>query len=106
VSTRFRGTKQINRHPEEAAKRPSRRMIGHRSRVYPRSGIINCKQVGLADLRGRRPSKRRPTAGSCASVMVVLSAWCESTSCGVTTHVAEGNCVAVRRGGEQPEAKG
>jgi hypothetical protein len=33
-----------------------------------------------------------------------LSTEWESWSCEVTTHVAEGNCVAARRGGEQPEA--
>jgi hypothetical protein len=37
---------------------------------------------------------------------VALSAWWKSASCGVTTHEAEGNCVTVRLGGEQPEAKG
>ena len=36
----------------------------------------------------------------------VLSAWWESVPCEVTSYVAEGNCVAARRGGEQPEAKG
>ena len=36
----------------------------------------------------------------------VLSARWESTPCDVTTHVAEGNCVIVRWGGEQPEANG
>ena len=35
-----------------------------------------------------------------------LSAGCKSMPCEVTTHVAEGNCVAARRGGEQPEANG
>ena len=35
-----------------------------------------------------------------------LSAWWKSTRCGVTTHVAESNCVAARRGGKQLEAKG
>jgi len=34
-----------------------------------------------------------------------LSAWCKSMSWEVTFHVAEGNCVAAMRGGEQPEAK-
>jgi hypothetical protein len=35
---------------------------------------------------------------------VGLSARWESLSCEVTSHVAEGNCVAARRGGEQPQA--
>ena len=41
-----------------------------------------------------------------ASVVVRLSARWESVSCEITTHVAEGNCVAARRGGEQSEANG
>ena len=35
---------------------------------------------------------------------VALSGWCKSSPWEVTTHEAEGNCVAARRGGEQPEA--
>ena len=35
---------------------------------------------------------------------VALSGWCKSSSKEVTTFVAEGNCVAAMRGGEQPEA--
>src|SRR5690625_1317063 len=35
-----------------------------------------------------------------------LSARCKSLSCEVTAHVAKGNCVAARRGGEQPAANG
>ena len=35
---------------------------------------------------------------------VVLSGWCKSDPWEVTAHVADGNCVAARRGGEQPEA--
>ena len=36
---------------------------------------------------------------------VVLSGWCKSSPKEVTTFVADGNCVAAMRGGEQPEAK-
>src|SRR5690606_41737077 len=35
-----------------------------------------------------------------------LSARCKSLSCEVTAHVAKGNCVVARRGGEQPAANG
>jgi hypothetical protein len=35
---------------------------------------------------------------------VALSVWCKSRPWEVTSHVAEGNCVAAMRGGEQPEA--
>ena len=35
---------------------------------------------------------------------VALSVWCKSRPWEVTFHVAEGNCVAAMRGGEQPEA--
>jgi len=35
---------------------------------------------------------------------VVVSGWCKSSPWEVTTYVAEGDCVAAMRGGEQPEA--
>jgi hypothetical protein len=41
----------------------------------------------------------------CVRESVVSTRW-ESVSCEVTAYVAEGNCVAARRGGEQPEANG
>jgi hypothetical protein len=34
-----------------------------------------------------------------------LSGWCKSSPKEVTTFVAEGNCVAARRGGEQPASE-
>jgi len=42
---------------------------------------------------------------SCVREDASSARW-ESLPCDVTTHEAEGNCVAARRGGEQPEANG
>ena len=53
--------------------------------------------------------KDEPSVGANAPILecvrdVALSVWCKSRPWEVTSHVAEGNCVAAMRGGEQPEA--
>ncbi len=48
---------------------------------------------------------RIKSGGECVREYALSARW-ESTRCDVTTHVAEGNCVIVRWGGEQLEANG
>src|SRR5262245_3270371 len=52
-------------HPEEAAKPPSRRMGGHRSRVYPRSATLSAVPLMLRD--AAQPSLRRLRKLACAA---------------------------------------
>ncbi len=50
------------------------------------------------------PGFRHPCRNECAREGI-SSTWCKSMSKEAINFVAEGNCVAARRGGEQPEAK-
>jgi hypothetical protein len=56
----------------------------------------------LRDSHFSSPPRRR---GPCVREDALSARW-ESLPCEVTSHEAEGNCVAARRGGEQPEANG
>ena len=66
----------------------------------------NAAVSGLRFFFGVTLGRDDAVVGMSASVSTLCQRGGESTPCEVTTHEAEGNCVIVRWGGEQPEANG
>lgn len=103
----------------EPLKRAVRRLIGHEllgENSFPTAVLASFPpQEAVTDRPGpsgrklplthRHREEAQPTTRSCVREDA-LSARCKSLSCEVTAHVAKGNCVVARRGGEQPAANG